>query len=46
MSRYDDGDKDDMIFELEEFLKTHEISELLALVHDAVENKEDGYLET
>ena len=44
MSRYDDSDYDGMIYELETFLKTHSISELLRLVKDAVENKEEGYL--
>ena len=44
MSRYGDSDYDAMIYELEEFLKMHSVSELLKLVHDAVENKEDGYL--
>lgn len=45
MSRYGDYDYDDMIYELEEFLRHHEVSELLELVHDAVESKEKGYLD-
>ena len=44
MSRYDNSDYDAMIYELEEFLKTHSISELLRLIKDAVESKEEGYL--
>ena len=44
MSRYDNYEYDDLIYELEEFLKNHSISELLRLVRDAVENKEEGYL--
>ena len=44
MSRYDNYELDNMIWELEEFLKTHSISELLKLVRDAVESKEEGYL--
>ena len=44
MSRYGDSDYDEMIYELEEFLRYHSVSELLKLVHDAVENKEEGYL--
>ena len=44
MSRYGNSDYDDMIYELEEFLRSHSASELLKLVHDAVEDKEEGYL--
>lgn len=44
MSRYGNSEYDDMIYELEEFLKNHNISELLKLVRDAVEDKEEGYL--
>ena len=40
MSRYGRGDYDDMIYELDEFLREHTISELLRLVTDAVEWKE------
>lgn len=40
MSRYGRGDYDDMIYELDEFLKDHTISELLQLVTDAAEYKE------
>ena len=45
MSRYDDSDKDAMIYELEEFLKDHSITELMELITDAVESKEEGYLD-
>ena len=44
MSRYDNYELDNMIWELEEFLKTHSISDLLKLVQDAVKSKEEGYL--
>ena len=44
MSRYGNNEYDEMIYELEEFLKNHEVSELLRLVRDAVETKEEGYL--
>lgn len=44
MSRYGDCEKDDMSYELDEFLKTNSISELLDLVKDSVERKEEGYL--
>ena len=40
MSIYSDSDYDDMIYELEEFLRDHAVSELLKLVTDAVEEKE------
>lgn len=40
MSRYGRGDYDDMIYELDEFLREHTISELLQLVTDAAEYKE------
>ena len=40
MSRYGIEDYDDMIYELDEFLREHTISELLRLVTDAVEGKE------
>lgn len=45
MSRYGDCYYDDLIYEIEEFLKHHKVSELLKLVHDAIENKEEGYLD-
>ena len=45
MSRYDDNDYDNMIYELEEFLKIHTITELMKLVCDAVDSKEEGYLD-
>ena len=40
MSRYGRSDYDDMIYELDEFLREHTISELLQLVTDASEYKE------
>lgn len=40
MSRYGDYDYDNMIYELDEFLRNHEVSELLKLVTDAVEDIE------
>lgn len=40
MSRYGDSDYNDMIYELDEFLRNHEVSELLKLVTDAIEDKE------
>ena len=45
MSRYGRNDYDEMIYELEEFLKTHTITELMKLVYDAVESKEECYLD-
>ena len=45
MSRYDRNDYDEMIYELEEFLKTHSIYELLKLVTTAINSKEEGYLD-
>lgn len=45
MSRYGRNDYDEMIYELEEFLKIHNIYELLKLVTDAVDSKEEGYLD-
>ena len=45
MSRYDRSDYDNMIWELEDFLKTHSIYELLKLITDAVDSKEEGYLD-
>lgn len=40
MSRYGRSDYEDFMYELEEFLKEHEVSELLKLVKDAVEDIE------
>ena len=40
MSRYGRGDYDDMIYELDEFLREHTIAELLQLVAKAAEDKE------
>lgn len=40
MSRYGNYDYDNLIYELDEFLKEHEVSELLRLVTDAVADAE------
>ena len=40
MSRYGVEDYDDMIYELDEFLKGHTVAELLQLVAKAAEDKE------
>ena len=40
MSRYGDSDYNYMIYELDEFLRNHEVSKLLKLVTDAVEDIE------
>lgn len=41
MSKYGDPDYDDMFYELDEFLKSHKPSELLKLVQEAVEWREE-----
>ena len=41
MSLYVNSDYDDMFYELDEFLKSHKLSELLKLVQDAVECLEE-----
>lgn len=40
MSRYDDNDRDDVADAIEEFLKSHSVSELLGIVTDMVQWKE------
>lgn len=40
MSTYDDGAKDDMFYEINEFLKEHTVSELMKIVTDAIAMKE------
>lgn len=45
MSMYGNDEKDNLYYELKEFLKTHTISETLKIVKDAVEAKEEGYLD-
>ena len=40
MSMYDNCEKDDLYREVETFLENHPISELLEIVTDAVEGKE------
>lgn len=41
MSRYDDNELDDMSYEIEEFLKTHSISQLLELVTYVIKIREE-----
>lgn len=41
MSRYDDNELDDMSYEIEDFLKTHSISQLLELVTYVIKMKEE-----
>lgn len=41
MSRYDDNELDDMSYEIEEFLKSHSISQLLELVTYVIKIKEE-----
>ena len=45
MSRYGQGDYDDMFYELNEFLENHKPSELLKLVVDAVDWWEERNME-
>ncbi len=40
MSNYNDYDYDSLMYELNEFLREHTVSELLMLVTDAVKEKE------
>lgn len=40
MPRYSNSDYDELIYYLDEFLSKHEVSELLKLVTDAVEDIE------
>ena len=43
MSYYGNNEWDDMLYEIREFLKEHNISDLLKIVKDAVAEKEEGY---
>lgn len=43
MSRYGDNELDDMSYEIEDFLKTHSISQLLELVTYIIKIKEEEY---
>ena len=45
MSRYGDSDweKEDLFNDMREFLKDHYIHDLLEVVKDAIEYKEEGY---
>ena len=45
MSRFGDGEWDDLSFQIDEFLKNHTVSDLLELVKCSVELKEKGYLD-
>ena len=40
MSRFGDEEMDELIYYLDEFLKTHKVSELVSLVARAIEDKE------
>lgn len=40
MPRFSDEEKDELIYYLDEFLKTHKVSELVSLVATAIEDKE------
>lgn len=40
MSRYGDYKKDNLSYEIDEFLESHSISELLEIVADCVQNVE------
>ena len=44
MSVLGNNGEDDVLFEIEKFLKDHTISELLEIVKYACEEKEEGYL--
>lgn len=44
MSYYGNNEWDDMLYEIEEFLKTHNVSDLLKIVQCAAEEKEEGCL--
>lgn len=44
MSMYENNEKDEVFYWITEFLKTHSAFELLKIVADAVERKEEGYL--
>ena len=45
MSYYGNNDKDKLLFEIKQFLKEHPVSELLEVVMDATEAKEQGWLD-
>ena len=44
MSRYSDSDYEDLIYELDKFLESHKSWELLKLVTDAIQDKEEDLL--
>ena len=45
MSYYGNNDKDNLLFVIKQFLKEHPVSELLEVVADAAEAKEEGWLD-
>ena len=45
MSRFDNYEWDDLSYEIHEFLKKYSITDLLYIVRDAVEDKEEEYKE-
>ena len=45
MSYYGNNDKDNLLFVIKQFLKEHPVSELLEVVTDATEEKEQGQLD-
>lgn len=42
MSMYDNNDKDIVYYEIEQFLESHSVAELLDIVADAVRYSQDG----
>lgn len=44
MSAFDNNEWDNILWEIEEFLKNHKISELMEIIQYAIEEKEEGYL--
>ena len=45
MSIFDNANKDDLEYEISEFLESHTINELLEVVKYCIESKEDTYIE-
>ena len=44
MSYFGKSDWDYLLYEMEKFLKEHNITDLLKIVEEAVSEKEEGYL--
>lgn len=44
MSRYSDGASDRLSIALEAYLEEHSVSELIKLIADIIEDKEESYL--